>query len=248
MDLKSLLIETTNNQELRLVDNYLLVSDEFIQEVKLCSHNIFVVKTKRFRDSDKFGLKMEDKEVSLSEAVDNGSLIDIKFFVFILSQKYVYYDGNKKEIDKILKLYFNMSKAQFKSEISLDDLAALSAVKVVDIAEGNKSIFQDEPFEIDNDILDLADDCRVKEYTREYKFVSFSGLKVQTLKDFINRNNSGTKKIYLYGVDKQGNPMDSDSEGIFSKKISINLSISTWKEKKDLPCEELVQKLKESLG
>lgn len=244
MIFKSALINSSDLNFNRNVNSEKL--GKFIQDYSLYRGYV-AFKTKRYRSSSQYGVEMDDQELPLDEAVKGGKIIDIKFFIIHLNTRTVFYDGNKTELERILKIFFSVDHADIYSEISFDDLVNITTMRLVDVGEGNISLFTEDEMAVEHDVLELGDVVQVKSLTRQIEFQSVSGLKPSKVKKFVEKNNTGTKRIYLTGSDKYGNQLISDGEGQLSRKIIVIDKNLTWMEKKDLAWSELIDELQASM-
>jgi len=243
MQFKSLKINTEQvlaYRDIPFIDDPII---NIIVEHQLISNRYAVFKLKKYKSPSPFGYETETDVIPLSEYIADGKIVDIKFYVIDCISKKAFYDGVIDDIKRLLKVYFDIKRSRFDSEIDLNDLKSLSSIKIVNKEAGEISLFQDGVFETSPEIYELAEDCQVKETTREVKFITFEGIKPRSLESFIHKNNTGLNRIYMTGEDKNGNQLISDSEGKFSKKIDIFTNITKWEEKKELSLEVLLNEI-----
>ncbi|SJZ60394.1 hypothetical protein [Anaerorhabdus furcosa] len=247
MDLKQAYVEMPHNTIMKIRENYKEVSEEKINSYFLIN-KYFVVKYNTYKESNKFGLRVdEDNQIPLSDYVNDNKLIDIKFIIVDTILNTIYYDGSKKEVKKVLELFFNISNPKLTGEVAIEYLEYLTSIKIVDVIYGQTSLDQTEAFKVERNILELTSSEKVKECSVEYKFFAQSGFRVNSLKKLIEKNRSGTKRIFLNGIDKDGNSLSSDSDGVLNKKITLDLELQTFEEKRDISFIKLIDELNKSL-
>lgn len=224
--------------------------DDFeVIEIKFFDDNFLCFRIERLQDPGKYGVMnvVLNESVSLKEKLENQPIRLQDFVIIDQKNKDIYYTGSKANVEDIIRSYFNISKKDIISRISLDNLKFLSEIKIVEYPNAPVSLFVPEnevnvAKEISDLFIDSAPyDCIEHKY--KLRNGNFNRDKLSALLEKNLLNN--TCKFSLEGEDECGNRIKYN-DGIFARKFEILTEerFKDYETRKNTPLEFIKNELK----
>lgn len=249
MNLKVLTIDVGTIS--RTLVNYQSVLDGRILEQNITSNNRFY-SYKHIIESasnDHGILRSSGTMESLEDrlASNGDKLIKCRFIVVDTVSKYVYYDGNQKDIKIVLEKLFQIDHRNILFISDVDAFHKLKQLKIKTTPIGQIGIDDDvKILRNQTDMIsDLCDDgSMIASTVYEVNFVKEGALfRKDEFKKLASKSKKGLISITAKGYDEDGNEVKLSSK--ISKEITVLPNISSWGDKLNLQLNELVAALVE---
>ncbi|MDE8142003.1 hypothetical protein PT106_01580 [Erysipelothrix rhusiopathiae] len=178
-------------------------------------------------------------------ATSGDKLIKCRFVVVDTISKYVYYDGNQKDIKIILEKLFQINHNNILFIADIEAFYKLKQLKITTIPYGQ--IATDDDVQIlknqSDMISDLCEDgSNIASTVYEVNFIKEGAFfKKDEFEKITSKSKKGLISITAKGFDKDGNEVKLSSK--ISKEITVLPNVSTWGDKLNLQLNVLINAL-----
>ncbi|MDE8082137.1 hypothetical protein PT105_05755 [Erysipelothrix rhusiopathiae] len=180
-------------------------------------------------------------------ASSGDKLIKCRFIVVDTFSKYVYYDGNQKDIKILLEKLFNIEHKNILFVTDIESFHKLKQLKIKTTPVGQITIDDDvKILKNQTDMIsDLCDDgSKIASTVYEINFVKEGAFfKRDALKKIASMSKKGLVSITAKGFDEDGNEVKLSSK--ISKEIAVLTNVSSWGDKLNLQLNDLISALVE---
>lgn len=250
MEFKSLFFNGELNK-IKHKPQIMKISNDFdVVEIDKFDDDFLCFRIERYQNASKYGVESKDNcstHVSLKEELDKRDIFLQDFIIIDQHKKDIYYTGSKANVESIVKVYLNISKGFLSSRVSLENLACITEIKVIEYPEGQSNVFvQGEEFQVNQEITDIfCDPNPCEKIIRSYQMRK--GLFHMSKLEHLVREHATDKlrKYTVEGMDKDGHFMKY-SDGIFAVKYDIltDEKYKNYDVRKNLTLEQIKEELK----
>lgn len=213
-------------QKVKQEPSILHISDDFeITEIELFDDGFLCFRIERNQNASKYGVESKNNSgdhVPLKKELNKRDIFLQDFIIIDQEKKDIYYTGSKASAEDVVSEYLKLSKEYLGTRVSLENLAVITEIKVVEYPCGQISAFtHGNEFQVSNDISSIF--CNPNPYEkieRIYKMRKGSFYK-DNLIELVNKHKSDhLRKYTIEGKDENGNFMKY-SDGAFARKYDI---------------------------